>query len=211
MKKPTPKTYDNLQSAYDKFNDQLFSGELPPCLITMQRQASTLGYFAPKRFGDDKTITDEIALNPTFFREKGSEKTLSTLVHEMVHLWQHHCGKPSRTGYHNKEWANKMRSVGLIASDTGEPGGREVGQRMTHYIEAGGRFQAVFKTLNFEPLYSDLWSENETQKKAAKAKAKSKTRYCCPLCGLNAWAKPDVRIICADCDVLLEADETDET
>jgi hypothetical protein len=39
----------------------------------------------------------------------------------MVHLWQHHHGKPSRTGYHNKEWATMMKAVGLIPSDTAAP------------------------------------------------------------------------------------------
>ena len=30
-----------------------------------------------------------------------------------------------------------MRAVGLIPSHTGEPGGREVGQKVSHYIEKG--------------------------------------------------------------------------
>ena len=33
----------------------------------------------------------------------------------MCHQWQQHFGKPSRNGYHNKQWADKMESVGLIA------------------------------------------------------------------------------------------------
>lgn len=33
-----------------------------------------------------------------------------------------------------------MERVGLMPSDTGEPGGRKVGQSMTHYIIAGGPF-----------------------------------------------------------------------
>ena len=40
-----------------------------------------------------------------------------------------------------------------------------------------------------------------------KTKSASKTRYSCPTCGLNAWAKPDVSLICGDCDEALEADE----
>lgn len=37
---------------------------------------------------------------------------LSTLVQEMVHLWQHHFGKPGRRRYLNKQWADKMDSLG---------------------------------------------------------------------------------------------------
>ncbi len=118
---PTLKTYDGLNRAYAFFNDRLFAGELPACLVTLQRAKKASGYFAGGRFGskDGKTVTDEIALNPSHFRDPTTEQSLSTLVHEMVHLWQHHFGKPSRAAYHNKEWAAKMHTVGLVPSDTG--------------------------------------------------------------------------------------------
>lgn len=124
---PTLKTYDGLNRAYAFFNDRLFAGELPAYLVTLQRAKKAYGYFAGGRFGskDGKTVTDEIALNPSHFRDRTTEQSLSTLVHEMVHLWQHHFGKPSRAAYHNKEWAAKMHMVGLVPSDTGQPGGKE--------------------------------------------------------------------------------------
>ena len=34
---------------------------------------------------------------------------------------------------------------------------------------------------------------------ARKKKAASKTRYACPGCGWNAWAKPDALLICGEC------------
>jgi hypothetical protein len=64
-------------------------------------------------------------------------------VHEMVHHWQAHRGDPRRGRYHNHEWADRMEARGLMPSHTGEPGGRRVGQRVTHYIIAGGRFEQV--------------------------------------------------------------------
>src|SRR4051794_34389857 len=113
---PTSKTYDGLTRAYASFNKRLFAGRLPNCLITMQRKAKAYGYFAGARFGtrDGKDTADEIAVNPTHFKARMIEESMSTLVHEMAHLWQHHHGKPSRTCYHNKEWAAKMKEVGLI-------------------------------------------------------------------------------------------------
>jgi hypothetical protein len=47
----------------------------------------------------------------------------------------------TRNGYHNKEWAVKMRAIGLIPTHTGEPGGKETGQKVTHAIAPGGRFK----------------------------------------------------------------------
>ena len=65
----------------------------------------------------------------------------------MVHLWQHHFGKPGRRGYHNKQWAAKMHEVGLIPSRTGKPGGKQTGQAVTHYIDENGRFAKAWNRL----------------------------------------------------------------
>ena len=73
--------------------------------------------------------TDEIALNPAHFKGRSQREVFSTLVHEMVHLEQHHFGHPSRAGYHNREWVHWMERVGLIPSATGEPGGRQLGNK----------------------------------------------------------------------------------
>lgn len=211
MSNPTSRTYTSLDDAFGFFNRRLFDNRLPSCLITMQRSKTAYGYFAGDRFGskDGSEITDEIALNPSHFQARTTEQSLSTLVHEMTHLEQHHFGSPSRAGYHNKEWAGMMKAVGLIPSDTGAPGGREVGQKVSHCIEPGGRFERACAELierGFSPLYVERWSEGgeATRRK----KAASKTRYTCQGCGLNAWAKPDARLVCGDCDALLEAEES---
>ena len=85
---PTQRTYKTLDDAYRFFNQRLFGGKLPGCLITMQRSRTAYGYFAGGRFGtmDGREITDEIALNPSHFRSRTTEQSLSTLVHEMAHL-----------------------------------------------------------------------------------------------------------------------------
>ena len=34
-----------------------------------------------------------------------------------------------------------------------------------------------------------------------------RTKYTCPKCGLNAWAKLEVVLLCGTCEVALEADD----
>ncbi|MFL5697904.1 MAG: SprT-like domain-containing protein [Ktedonobacteraceae bacterium] len=211
MNNPTTQTYTSLATAYDFFNRELFSSELSACLITMQRHKGAYGYFSGERFAsmaDPKEVTDEIALNPAHFATQQPTKVLSTLAHEMAHLWQHHYGKPPRKGYHDRQWAAKMLEIGLIPSASGEPGGKETGQKMTHLIEENGNFaQAVSKLLVEHPaiLYSDR-SENDA---ARKKKAASKTKYTCPGCGLNAWAKPEAPLVCGNCEELMQAENVD--
>ncbi len=207
---PTQQTYDSLTKAYEHFNVALFGGKLPPCLITMQRYKGAYGYFSGGRFASASSpeeITDEVALNPNHFAARSAASVLSTLAHEMVHLWQHHFGTPSRTGYHNKEWAAKMREIGLIPTDSGEPGGKETGQSITHYLEAGGSFEracSAFLATGTAILYQDRAREGEEATR--KTKAASKTKYTCPTCGVNAWAKPGVSLICGECKETMEAE-----
>jgi len=64
---PTAQAYAELQAAFDHYNRELFGGELPHCLITMQREKRTYGYFSSERFvhRHDRSKTDEIAINPS--------------------------------------------------------------------------------------------------------------------------------------------------
>jgi hypothetical protein len=141
-KRPTPATYNQLQMAYDWFNVQLFGHALPNCLITLQRKSNAMGYYSPDRWTNAKgETTDEIALNPAYFANHSLKELLQTLVHEMCHQWQQHFGKPSRNGYHNKQWADKMESIGLMPSSTGEPGGARIGQHMGDYSITEGQFE----------------------------------------------------------------------
>ena len=205
---PTRRTYTSLDAAYDHFNRELFGGRLPTCLITMQRHKGAYGYFSGARFistDDLEEVTDEIALNPAHFAGRPTSATLSTLAHEMAHLWQHHFGKPSRSRYHNKEWAEKMREIGLIPVSHDHPG-KETGQKVSHTIEPGGRFErACTAYLATRPafLYHDRAGEGED---ARRKKAASKTKYTCPSCGMNAWAKPDAHLICGDCGEAMGAE-----
>lgn len=139
---PTIDAYSEINMAFEHFNKNLFDGALPKCLITFQREKNTMGYLSSKRFMNkhgDKI--DELALNPAYFGIIPIQETMKTIVHEMTHLWQAHFGKPSRSGYHNAEFAKKLEEIGLMPSDTGRPGGKKVGQGINEYTIAGGLFE----------------------------------------------------------------------
>jgi predicted SprT family Zn-dependent metalloprotease len=195
--------YVTLSEAFDFFNKQLFDAALPPVLLTLQRHAGSNGYYSPKMFegrGRKPVSTDEIALNPKRFKQRTDEEILSTLVHEMTHEWQYCFGNPGRKGYHNAEWADHMEQLGLMPSDTGQPGGRRTGQRMTHFIIRGGPFDVACRKLlkNGTKLQ---WQSRESDEPKQR---QSKTKYTCRNCGLNAWAKPDVRLGCIECQREME-------
>jgi len=144
---PTRELYDFFTLAYGHFNEALFDGRLAPCMLTVQRQKGCMGLFYPERWvTEDGVKCHELSLNPTYFGAYRIVELFQTLVHEQCHMWQQEFGKPSRSGYHNREWADKMEFIGLMPSATGEPGGKRTGQHMSDYALPGGRFLAAART-----------------------------------------------------------------
>jgi predicted RNA-binding Zn-ribbon protein involved in translation (DUF1610 family) len=191
--------YQGFQTAYDFFNRELFGGSLPQVLVTLQRHANTRGYFSPERFAGriDKAAVHELALNPDGFASRSDEEILSTLVHEMCHVWQQTHGKAPRRSYHDRQWAAKMREIGLQPSSTSEPGGKETGQSVSHYSISGGPYARAYGKLAAQGF--QLHWQSAPRDKQGKAKKASKTKFTCPECGQNAWAKPDALLLCGEC------------
>jgi predicted SprT family Zn-dependent metalloprotease len=203
--------YKSLDDAYKYFNQKLFDGKLPDVILTLHRKAKTYGYCWHEKFEgrETKEKITEIALNPDTFNDRTDMEILSTMVHEMCHVYQNGFGDPSRKGYHNREFALIMKDIGLYPSSTGEPGGKETGQRMSHYIVDGEKFEIVAGAflLNGNKLF---WNSipNTTNSKDGK-KNKTREKYVCPKCHLNVWAKKDVNIACGDCKENLIIEEDD--
>lgn len=161
--KPTLEFYTLFQFIYDHFNKTLYNDELPSCMIVITRKNRTFGYYSSKRWvNKENKETDELAINPMFFSEYPLIEMLQTVAHEMCHLWQNHFGKETRRTYHNKEWGNKMISIGLMPSNTGKPGGKKTGQQMMEYPIDGGLFIKTCKSLVKNPKFEKLWYDRTT-------------------------------------------------
>jgi hypothetical protein len=117
-------------------------------------------------------------------------------VHEQAHVWQQAFGKPSGRGYHNREWAAKMKAIGLQPSNTGMVGGKETGQRMDHYIIEDGAFEQAYTKLAAPGWKLNLQSAHRSGEKKG---PNSKSKFTCLTCRQNAWGKPDLAIICELC------------
>lgn len=145
---PNQDIYTALQGAADHFNERLFEGKLPPVVITLQRGRNTFGYFSPDQWAHaGGRLVSEIAINPAYFAKQSLLQVLQTIAHELCHLWQHTYGKPTRPGYHNREWADQMEKIGLVPSSSGAPGGERVGQKMSDYPAIDGHFLSAAAAL----------------------------------------------------------------
>jgi SprT-like family protein len=210
---PTTQAYHELELTFDFFNGELFDGKLPPCLATLQRKGSnTYGYYSPARFATaDGQTTAEIAINPRHIKNRSFAQVASTLVHEMAHHWQYVFGAPSRGGYHNREWAEKMLSLGLRPSRTGLREGPMTGQSMTHVIMPGGRFERAVEKLRLM-LPAFTWFDANAAQLLPKGLedldlvappptlSGRRTVYRCPTCCLRAESTSGAYLICGKCE-----------
>ncbi len=216
---PTPAQFNAYQAAFAYFNEALFGNELPPVLLNFSRKSKTLGFFAPSRWaqvkGQGKSGTPvieegpagsvhEISLNPEHLLGRPMRDSMSTLVHEMAHHWQQVHGKPGRGGYHNRQWAEKMRALGLepVSYDKGAKNG--TGQKVSHAIVEGGPFAVAFDAMP-EAIRSLPYACRSEDN--AKPKRTDKVKYLCPKCETKVWGKSGLRVICEDCDVEFEEQE----
>jgi hypothetical protein len=115
----------------------------------------------------------------------------------MAHVWQQSRGIPPWRSYHDRQWAAKMKEMGLQPTATSEPGGKETGQLVTHYIIPEGLYGQAFA--KFKAKGFQLHWQSAPAGKEAKAKKAIKTKFTCPECGQNAWGKPGTLLICGVC------------
>lgn len=226
---PTAEQFSAYQSLFDYFNKMLFNSELPPIILNFSRKANTCGFFAANRWRKGDNKTHEISINPAFLAQAPFREVCQTLVHEMCHLWQYSNGKPSRTGYHNKEWAKQMERIGLMPSDNGQPGGRRVGQAMSDYVIDEGPFEECFAVMpeaiclpwkatvvleRAESIPISIKEQGEIRtEEGGEPEIQEedylqgkKIKYSCPSesCKVNVWGKPGLNIVCGDCGARLE-------
>lgn len=204
---PTEALYGDLQKAFNLFNKELFDGKLPDVMITVAKAKGKRGYFHPEQFlhREDRDPLHEICMVPDSL-DRPVREALSTLAHEMVHLWQEEFGKPGKNGHHNEEWAKKMDEIGLTPTSTGQPGGKRTGRNVTHMIVDGGAYDIAFAMAE-----ADLAYVGKTVITVPKVKKKdlSKLVSVCPECNAKAWSKQGLKLICFDCEVTMKQEEVD--
>lgn len=188
-----------LDRAYNYFNEMLFAGSLTPVVITLRaKPGKARGFYAAPEIGfvtaNDEQQIAEIAIH--IQRKDDSAGILSTLVHEMVHHRQELEGKPSKGAYHNKQWCQMMMEIGLTpVNDRGQVELKATGRSVTHTIDDNGEFDQVCKQWLDDNGPVPVFELPKPKKNYTK-----KTKYACPFCDIVAYGKPDLYIICGNCD-----------
>lgn len=168
----------------------------PPCILAIEYRLRRYRGFAAKAVWSAQHGRKLDQLTLVFDRGQPLDvkKLASTLAHEMIHATQFADNTSGVHNYHNADFRERMRSIGLQTSQTGEPGGATIGVGMTHYIIEGGPFDRVMDEILAEGFQFPCEVAIPTPDKSGGAKPAtkrdpSKVKYYCPRCGQNAWAK----------------------
>lgn len=223
--KPTVAQSGVLNDAFDYFNEKLFNNEVRKTMIGFSRNKQIIGgYFSPERWfnaEDPDTKIHEIVINANIMSDGDIERIMSILVHEMCHAWQEDNGKPSRSGYHNKEWAAKALEVGLeprVYTKDGELVPDTItGQRVNTYTIPDGPFEKALMEMPEDTilpwLANELYPNMDEDKGSGSGDGKpgeieptssrqgKRSKYTCPGCGNNAWAKGGIKLMCGSCNM----------
>jgi hypothetical protein len=174
-----------LHRFYDLMNAAFFDPTLPQCFLSFARLArGTAGQF---RSGYNAIAARyEINVNPSHLDEPLCEQ-VTTLLHEMVRLWQEVRGVPGRGAYHNVEFTKKCHRLGLFTT-----------RGRGYHVGYGDPFLAFLQQhgIDTEPLLKEL--EVEVNRRPPRLSNSSKLKKWSCAC-TNVWAAVQVEANCQRC------------
>ena len=210
---------EKLKALYNHLNDELFDGALPMVYLKLDRTNRFIrGHYAVDVWTDEDGIRwNEININANAFANGDFKGAVTVFVHEMVHHWQQTWGMPSRTGYHNAEYAGKCRDLGIECIDPETRKPVNAAQNMDCELIEGGKLEEVIYNLPDEMVFpyhpadfelpgnekgggereQGRGGENPEQRKPKTPGKRSK--YTCAQCGTNVWGKSGLSIVCGIC------------
>jgi SprT-like family protein len=172
------------------FNTEFFLGELPLPLISFEEsRREVLGYFLPRR--NEQGHKFNVNLNQKYLGQPEAE-VLETLLHELVHLFQHVKGEAGKGNYHNKGFVEKAASVGLQVAVRR---GCHIGSPTEPFISLLKRYG-----VSFEPREITVESPKPKQRRPRLR------RWSCDC--KSVWCGGDLAATCGKCQQAFELNPT---
>ena len=206
-----------LEDAFKIFNEELFGGELPPVVITLQSSPKSNGHIScGKIWRVESDRRHEINISVEHL-DRNMEYVCATLVHELCHLYAmvHNLADTSKYGrYHNRVFKNIAEQHGIIVSQAKYIGWSVTapGPRLLEIIEAYGITKPIDlnrdgERIDLAAMIALMGGKNGVPGASGidgltvPGKPKCSTRkYICPCCGNSFRATKDINVKCMDCD-----------
>lgn len=192
-----------LESVFHLVNDRFYDGslEVPVITVSPNSRQDNFGWFTLGKVWkcDDGTEQFEINICAEYLN-RPLEDVVSTLLHEIVHLYCHTNGiKDTSRGatYHNRRFKEQAELHGLTVECDAK-----YGWTITSLNEDGLSFVKELEIDGFK-LHRDSSIVEETPKGGSGGKKSSSRKYVCPQCGTSVRATKEVHVACGDCQVMM--------
>ena len=194
-----------LMAAFNAINRDFYGNELEKPIITVKegKTKKAFGWIETrknwKQNGKDR---HEINISVDFLGERTVTQTITTLMHEMVHLYniQNGIKDCSRGGaYHNKKFKQTAEEHGLICQMN-----EIIGWSRTEPTEATKRWIESNIPIKSFGVYKQVAEKADSESKPKQ----SMIKLVCPSCGAIARiTNPNVHLSCIDCAEVLKVAE----
>lgn len=227
--KTSTELYAKIQLVIDELDKRFFSGakkeKIPQLVFAVNNKCRScvISYVQPDALYDKKTDTklQYMGINPDYL-DRPIGEILSTVCHELCHVYEHAYIHIPRGGYHDRQWAELMRDCGL------EPKYLNSSKTaVTHTIIKDGAFDKfisdfvekygadyfnivsysaeVMRRTRKELGIEDDEDDDDTPRpdnadKPIKKYNRNKIKYVCHGCDSKVWGKSGLSIHCNDCD-----------
>ena len=223
--KTTLLVYSKFQKAVDLIEGKFFTEKgkqpFPKFVLAINNKCkSVVCAFVQNNALFDKNNGDKIqylGINPRYL-DRGNSYVLSTLCHELCHVYENAYIHIPRGGYHDKSWHNLMTDCGLepVYLNKSKTAVNEKiieGESFDSFVkdfteEYGDYFNVVEYSQNVAKDYKDKNPESDVDlsdapradnaDKPVKVYNRNKIKYECS-CGNKLWGKAGLHIHCEDC------------
>lgn len=236
--KTSTELYSKIQKCIDAIDVAFFSGKgkekIPELVFAINNKCKScvVAYVQPDALYDKKTDTklQYMGINPDYL-DRSLGDILSTVCHELCHVYEHAYIHIPRGGYHDKQWESLMKECGL------EPIYQNKSKTAVHHkIIPDGVFEDFVKKFteeNGEDFFNIVSYSQEVMRrtrkelgieegeegdepkpdnadKPVKKYNRNKIKYTCPDCNSHVWGKAGLNIFCNDCSCNYEEEEHEE-
>ena len=188
-----------LMQAFNAINSYFYGSELEKPIITVKegKKKNAYGWIeTSQNWIQGKTERYEINISCDYIGERTVAETISTLMHEMAHLYniQHEIKDTSRAGiYHNTKFKETAEAHGLDISYN-----EHIGWSLTRLKPTTKEW--VEENINIKGFSVYKLTKEKINKGTAKPK-QSMRKLVCPSCGLIVRVtKPNVKLLCVECN-----------
>ena len=239
--KTSTELYNKIQAVIDELDSTFFSGNGKECIpelvfaINNQCRACVTAFVSPDALYDKRNNRklQYLGINPKYL-DRDVSAILSTICHELCHIYENAYIHIPRGGYHDRQWTELMESCGLTPVFLNKSK-----TTVSTKIAEGGAFEEFVKTFKekhgedyFNIVEYSIEIEHKTKvalgiedsddtedgspkadnaDKPVKKYNRNKVKYTCPDCGVKVWGKPGLHIECSDCACSFEEEEHEDT